>query len=89
MPYLYVRHKVKDFDAWHKVFASNAKDQEESGLIDCQLLRTVDDPNDVAMLFRVTDLMKAREFTNAPEADQARDQSGVIGEPTVLWLDEL
>jgi hypothetical protein len=89
MPCLFVRQKVKDYDRWYKVFASHAEAQKEAGLRDLQLLRDVDDPNVVVCFFRVDNMKKARSFTEAPEASEAQTDSGMIGEPQVMWLNEI
>jgi len=89
MNYLFVRQKVEDFDKWYAVFASHAEAQCEAGLRDLQLLRDTADPNVVVCFFRFDDLDKARAFTGSPDADDAKTESGIIGEPDVLWLGEI
>jgi hypothetical protein len=89
MPYLYVRQRVKDFDTWYSVFQSHTEAAEKAGLTDLQLLRDVSDENVIVCLFRIEDLARARAFTETPEASEAKTDSGIIGEPEVLWLEEL
>jgi heme-degrading monooxygenase HmoA len=89
MPYLMVRHKVEDFDKWYAVFSSHAAAQQDSGLVDLQLSRDVRDANIVVVFFRIADMEKAHAFTHSKEAEQAKDDSGVIGEPEVLLLEEI
>lgn len=87
MTYLFVRHKVADFETWKKVFDSHAAAQEESGLILDRLLHADGDPPEVIMLFKVTDVDKANAFMNTPEAAEAKDVSGVIGEPDFFYCE--
>ena len=89
MQYLLVRHKVADFDRWYSVFRSHAEAQQEAGLKDLQLFRDAADPNDVVVLFRVDDLDEVKAFTESPESYEAKEESGVIGEPEVLWLNKI
>jgi heme-degrading monooxygenase HmoA len=89
MPYLMVRHKVEDFDKWYAVFSSHAEAQKDSGLTDLQLLRDFADPNIVVVFFRIEDMEKAHAFTHSEDAERAKDESGVIGEPEMLLLDEI
>ncbi len=86
MPYLFVRHKVADFDQWQQVFDSHLTAQEESGLKVQHVVRNLEDPNEVVLWFEVTDLVKAREFVTAPAAEEAADQSGVIDTPDWYFL---
>ena len=87
MPYLLVRHKVEDFACWKRVFDANLMAAEESGLELERLVRNVDDPNEVVLWFVVTDLEKARGFISAPEAYDAKDESGVCDEPDCYFLE--
>ncbi|UCC39764.1 MAG: hypothetical protein JSV96_18635 [Candidatus Aminicenantes bacterium] len=89
MLYLLVRHRVADFDKWYSVFKSHAEAQREAGLKDLQLLRDAADPNIIVCLFKVDDVQKARAFTGSREAGDAQRESGIIGEPEILLLDEI
>lgn len=89
MEYLYVKHKVKDFNKWYKVFKSDNKAQKEHGLVDLQLFRDKNDPNDVIVILRIENMEKAKQFISAPSAYEAKDESGVIGEPVCLFLDKV
>lgn len=89
MPYLLVRQKVEDYNKWYKVFKSHEEAQINAGLKDLQLLQDASDPNTIVCIFRIDDLEKARAFTQAPQAIEAQTQSGVIGKPEVLLLNEI
>jgi len=80
---------VTDFDRWYSVFQSHAEAQREAGLKDLQLFRDAADPNVVVFLFKVDDLDKVRAFTESRESDEAKKESGVIGEPEVLLLNKI
>ena len=67
MPYLIVKHTVRDFDQWLAVFESQAESQKEAGFGDAHILRDYKDPHIVICLFKVLDFAKARAFTQAPE----------------------
>lgn len=86
---LLVCQRVEDFDKWYAVFSSHAEDQHRVGLKDLQPLRDVSDPNVFVCFFKVEDLDKARAFTSSPDAGDAKTESGIIGTPDVLWLDEI
>lgn len=88
MTYMLVRHKVADFANWKRVFDSHATAQEESGLRVEKVLRNVEDPNEVFLLFEVTDVAKARGFVSSPQVPEAMRQSGVIDNPDIYFLRE-
>ena len=86
MTYMLVRHKVADFSKWKRVFDSHSEAQQKSGLRLQNVLRNLDDPREVVLLFEVTDLEKARGFVNSPEVPGAKKQSGVIDKPDIYFL---
>ena len=51
MHYLYVKHKVEDFDKWYAVFKSHEKSQEEAGFGKLKLLRDMSDANTIILIF--------------------------------------
>jgi hypothetical protein len=42
--------------------------------------------NTIICLFSMDDIESAKAFTEAPEAGKARQESGIIGTPEVLFL---
>ncbi|MCH7878013.1 MAG: hypothetical protein IH914_01690 [candidate division Zixibacteria bacterium] len=88
MKYLLVTHRVENFDRWKTVFDSHNVAESDTGLRILKLLRDEADPNMVVLFFEMVDADKALAFMNAPEAAQAKDDSGVIGDPTVMILSE-
>ena len=88
MYYLFVRHRVRDYEAWQSVFTSHADAQRKAGLHLLHCLRDADDPNCILMLFRADDPTRARAFTQTPGAREAKDTSGVIGSPEILILED-
>jgi hypothetical protein len=75
MPILQIEHGVGDYDAWKRAFDSDPLGREESGVRRYRIVRTIDDPNLVAV-----DL----EFDSVEEAQAFRlrllDLWGLMGE---------
>ena len=86
MTYLLVRHKVDDFDAWKAVFDSHVQSQKDAGLGVERVLRNLDDPSEVVLLFEVFDLQKAREFVTSTDVPAAQADSGVLDQPDMYFL---
>lgn len=81
-----VTHRVKDFDAWQKVFDAEGTEARASyGLIDVVLARGVDDPNVVQLVFDIKDMAKAKARLNDPELKKLMTEGGVEGAPTVRF----
>lgn len=84
--YLEVAHKVKDFDAWLKVFDTEGPaTRANDGLVDGVLARGIDDPNLVYLVFKITDLSKAKAALDKPARQKIMQEAGVIGKPEVYF----
>ncbi len=86
MSYLFVRHKVKDFDAWKPLYDAHRVARAVAGLKQLYLLRNAADPNDVLLLFETSDLEKARAFARSEDLQQTMKKAGVTGVPEILEL---
>ena len=81
-----VTHKVKDFDAWVKVYdgEGTAKRLGE-GMVDVLLARGIDDPNMVELVFDITDMDKAKAAITSEEKKKLMMSAGVEGVPTIKF----
>ena len=91
MPFIIVRHKVKDFDQWRKVFSqpSHQKARTKAGGKGGWVLRSAEDPNEVWAVWEVESLDKARKTMAAevPKLGNVAEQAGLAGPPEVYYLD--
>jgi hypothetical protein len=88
MPFLLIRHKVKDFAAWKPVFEDHSATRKAAGSKGGYLLRNHDDPNEVVVLLEVEDLGKARQFAQSADLKEAMQRAGVVDRPDTYFLDE-
>jgi hypothetical protein len=86
MGYLLVRHKVKEFQEWKRFFDSHKDAQRQSGLRIEKVMRNLYEPNEVFLLFEVTDLAKARGFVFSPDVPSSQEISGVVDKPDIYFL---
>jgi hypothetical protein len=86
MPYLLVRHKVADFSTWKAGYDSHSPARQKAGLQEEHLLRNIDDPNEVILLFEAEDIEKAREFANSSDLRETMQKVGVIDKPDIYFL---
>ena len=90
MKYMLCKHRVKDYSRWYTIFSSHKEAQEKAGLNLLYLFRDTTDENHIVYLFALKDPNAAKAFTETPDAREAGETSGVIGEPEILILiDEL
>ena len=83
-----VTYKVKDFDAWQKVFDANGRtaNRAAQGLIDVVLARGIDDPNIVHLVFDIKDMAKAKAYMTSDETNKLRISAGMIGSPKIEFF---
>lgn len=86
MGYLLVRHKVKEYHEWKRVFDTHKDAQRHSGLRIEKVMRNLYEPNEVFLLFEVTDLAKARGFVSSSEVTSAQAEAGVVDKPDIYFL---
>ena len=86
MPYVLVRHKVADFSTWKAAYDSHSPARQKAGLKEKHLLRNIDVPNEVILLFEVEDVEKAREFSNSPDLREATQKAEVVDKPGIYFL---
>ena len=85
-----VRHRVDDFDGWKKVYDGFAPIQAEHGVRAHQVLRSIDDPNDVIVTHAFDSGEAAREFFPMPELKEAMSEGGVSAESVeIAYFDEI
>jgi heme-degrading monooxygenase HmoA len=72
-----VRHHVDDFDAWKKMYDDFAPVQAEHGVHAHQVLRSIENPNEVVVTHTFDSSDAARAFFAMPELKEAMSQGGV------------
>lgn len=78
MLHMIVRNRVADFSEWKRIFDSHAEAHREAGLRLIHLWQSIEDENNVFVLFEVADIEKARKFVTAPEGTEAGKAAGVL-----------
>ena len=86
MTHLLVRHNVADFAKWKPVYDAHLAARQQAGLREKNLLRSVDNPNEVVLLFEAEDLKKAQAFTESSDLLEAMKKAGVVGKAEILFL---
>jgi hypothetical protein len=86
MGYLLVRHKVRDFHEWKKVFDAHKDAQRLAGLRIEKVMRNLYEPNEVFLFFEVMDLAKARGFVSSADVSTVQAQAGVVDKPDIYFM---
>jgi len=85
-----VRHRVADFDAWRKVYDDFAPIQAEHGVHAHQVLRSIENPNDVIVTHTFDSHEAAKAFFAMPELKEAMSKAGVSADSVqISYFDEI
>lgn len=88
MPSLLIRHRVKDYAAWHRVFRDEADTRRANGGQREVFFRNAADPNELWLLLEWDDLFRAQLFVTSDELLDALDRAGVTDRPDYWYLEE-
>lgn len=73
----FIRHRVKDYDAWRRVYDSVADMQKAGGVTSESVYRAEEDPNTVLASHRFSSLSQAHDFFASPALRDAMRRGGV------------
>jgi quinol monooxygenase YgiN len=85
---LLVKHTVKDFATWKKVFDEHAAIRNAAGCQGGDLFQSAENPNDVVIRFSWDSVDHARAFASSADLREIMTKAGVLGPPTVTVLGE-
>jgi hypothetical protein len=86
--YILIRHKVADFGKWKPGYDAHASARQNAGLKEERLLRNIDNPNEVVLLFSAQDINKAKQFAASDDLRQRMQDVGVVDKPDVYFLND-
>jgi hypothetical protein len=83
MGMLIVQHRVRDYRKWRRAYDGHASVRRKAGLDSGQVYRGADDPHKIAIVFKVKDADKAKNFVESDELRKVMRAAGVVGKPAV------
>jgi hypothetical protein len=86
--YILVRHKVKDFTSWKRVYDGHLPKRTDATLTEKYLFRGAGDPNEVIILFEATNLDASKKFFDSADLKDIMQKAGVIDRPDIYFLNE-
>jgi hypothetical protein len=86
MVHMLVRHKVEDFGKWKPNYDGHQEARAAAGLKELHLWHNLDDPNEIVLLFEVSEVEKARAFAESKDLKERMAAAGVISTPEILFL---
>jgi hypothetical protein len=86
MPHLLVRHKVSDYAKWKTAYDGHSPARQKADLKEEHLLRNIDDPNEVIILFQTGEIEKAKAFSQSADLREVMQNAGVVDKPDIYFL---
>jgi hypothetical protein len=86
MAHRLIRHQVQDFGQWKRAFDAHQQARAAAGLQDLHLWHNIDEPNEIVLLFEVSDVEQARTFVESKDLNERMTAAGVMGAPDILFL---
>lgn len=87
MTYLLGTVAVEDAAEWRSNFTENNSFRTEHGQRGYQAYQSVDDPNEITVIFEWEDGDDPREFFRSPEMRERMEKAGVKGQPKFATLE--
>ncbi len=85
MPTVFVRHKVRDYDAWRPIYDGTIGMRQEADLRDLGVFRDAEDPNMILMMWETDNLDGFNAMLGSPDLKAVMEDAGVISEPKA-WI---
>lgn len=80
--YLMLTCTISGIDRFRAGYAMDAADRRAAGLTDLGLLQSVDEPNDLFLIWSVDDIQRANAFASSPKlAEHQTRNAGIVGRP--------
>ena len=83
-----ILHRVRNYDAWRKVYKEVAPMQKAGGVIKESVYQAKGDPQNVLVLHSFATMAEAEKFVASPDLRAAMDRAGVDGPPRIEFFEE-
>lgn len=85
--YVIVRPVVQNFSTWKALYDMGIPEREnQGGLKEIHFLSSIENKNEVTIIFETADLEKAKTYLFSEEVQGRMRNSGVIGKPEISFL---
>ncbi|MFL6604669.1 MAG: cyclase [Steroidobacteraceae bacterium] len=80
-----IHHKVADYTKWRAAYDAHEQARVAAGVTNGKVYQSKDDRNDVVILFDVSDVSKAKTFSQSQDLKSRMQEGGVLGQPEILF----
>jgi hypothetical protein len=83
-----IRHSVRDYATWRKVYDDVGPMQKAGGVTEESVYQAKDNPNDVLVLHKFNTMEEAERFFRGQDLKDAMQRAGVEGTPRIEMFEE-
>lgn len=84
-----MQHEVKDLAQWKGIYDADESHRAKAGIKQLGLYTSVKNPNDVTMIFEISDVGVIDSFMKDPRLQETMKNAGVISAPVVSILNKV
>ena len=89
MATMFVKHKVRDFGNWKRVYDDFVPTRKEKGVTGASVHRVAGDPNTLIVTHQFNDVDAAQAFASSEELKSAMMNAGVEGAPEIWFTEDI
>ena len=82
-----INHEVQDWSTWKQSYDDRKQTREDAGLKELDLLRDLDNRNEVMILLRSKDHASAQDFSSSDDLKASMETAGLDVEPQIWYWD--
>jgi hypothetical protein len=84
--YMVGHSKVADYAKFRPVFDADETNRQAAGLTNPRVYQSMDNPNELVLVFDMADVKKAKDFTSSKTLKAAMKKAGVKGKPDFWYV---
>jgi len=88
MAIILVKHNVKEYSEWKKIYDEHKGFRIKSGMVSEKVFRSTTNPTEIFLLFKWDNILNAKIFTQSEDLKMTMQKAGVIGKPEMHFLEE-
>ena len=78
--------KVADYAKWRAAFDADDANRQAAGLTNPRVYQSMDNPNELILVFDMADVTKAKDFASSKTLKAAMKKAGVKGKPDFWYV---
>ncbi|OEU43323.1 hypothetical protein BGV40_04525 [Methanosarcina sp. Ant1] len=89
MVHVAIKHRVEDYSRWKPFFDEHGSTRDNAGCKGGQLFRSLDNPNEIFILFEWDTKDKASKFVESADLKKRMQEAGVSGKPEIQLFEKI